>query len=98
MAGIIDQGGYENTPIVLEAVDCRGVLSDLPEMRIIQAQDRADQNLGDDPVGNNQHGLFRVVLHDSGKAFPGPGSHLGKVLPSGKGDHLWPLPPDPVEI
>ena len=64
VTGIIDQGGYKNTPIVLEAVDRRGVLLDLPEMGIIEAQDRADQNLRDHPVRNNQERLFRVLLHD----------------------------------
>ncbi len=64
VTGVIDQGGYKSTPIVLEAVDRRGVLLDLPEMGIIEAQDRTDQNLGDYPVRNNQESLFRLLLHD----------------------------------
>jgi hypothetical protein len=63
VAGIIEQGGYEHSSRVLKAIDRRGILLDSPEMGVIQAQDRADQNFGDHSMGDNQDSLVGIFLY-----------------------------------
>jgi hypothetical protein len=53
VTGVVDQGGYEKSPVIFKAVDRRGVLLDMPEMRVIQTQNRTEEDFGDHPMGKD---------------------------------------------
>ena len=98
MTGVVEKIADPSAIAMMKTINSGGVLGNIPEMRVVQPQQGADQHFQNYTVGDQSHCLLGVECNDLLHSLHGPGADRCQPLTSWKDNLMGCLLPLPIEI